>query len=68
MARQLYSQTHGDVEMHFVAFDTSAEHFRFLKDTGGSAFEAADGNQLQARLTEIYEKRIFAEAMPAEKP
>ena len=67
IARQLYAQTHGDVEMHFVAFDTSARHFGFLKETGGTVFEAADEKQLQARLTEIYEKRIFAEAMPAEK-
>lgn len=67
MARQLYSQTHGEVEMHFVAFDTSSRHFGFLKQTGGSVVEAADAKQLQARLTEIYEKRIFAEAMPAEK-
>lgn len=67
IARQLYSQTHGDVEMHFVAFDTSAKHFGFLKETGGSVFEAADEQQLQARLIEIYEKRIFAEAMPAER-
>ncbi|MBS0202633.1 MAG: VWA domain-containing protein [Planctomycetes bacterium] len=67
MARQLYSQTHGDVEMHFVAFDTAASHFGFLSQTGGSVVVAADENQLQARLTEIYEKRIFAEAMPAEK-
>jgi len=67
MAQQLYSQTHGDVEMHFVAFDTSARHFGYLRKTGGSVVEAADGSQLQERLTEIYEKRIFAEAMPAEK-
>lgn len=67
MARQLYSQTHGDVEMHFVAFDTSAKHFGYLNAAGGSVVEAADASQLQERLTEIYEKRIFAEAMPAEK-
>lgn len=67
MARQLYSQTHGDVEMHFVAFDTSAKHFGYLSTAGGSVVEAADESQLQERLTEIYEKRIFAEAMPAEK-
>ena len=67
IARQLYSQTHGEVEVHFVAFDTSPKHFGFLKDTGGSVFEAADEQQLQARLIEIYEKRIFAEAMPAER-
>jgi hypothetical protein len=33
----------------------------------GSAVEAADGEQLKRRLTELYEKRILVEAMPAEK-
>ena len=67
IARQLYLKTDGDVRMHFVAFNTSAEHFDFLKETGGSVVEATDGPQLQSRLIEIYEKQIFAEAMPAEK-
>jgi len=67
VARQLHEQTQGDVEMHFVAFDTSAEHFGFLARVNGHVVEAADGEQLQARLSEIYEKRILAEAMPAEK-
>jgi hypothetical protein len=67
VARQLYSQTKGDVEIHFIAFDTSARQFAFLKDVNGSVVEAADGAQLQARLVELYEKRILVEAEPAEK-
>ena len=67
VAGQLYSQTKGDVEIHFIAFDTSAHQFGFLKDVNGSVVEAADGAQLQARLMELYEKRILVEAMPAEK-
>jgi len=67
VARGLFAQTRGEVELHFVAFDTSASHFAFLKDVNGHAVEAADGEQLSAQLTEIYEKRILAEAMPAEK-
>jgi hypothetical protein len=67
MARQLFAQTKGDVEIHFVAFDTSARNFAFLKNVNGSVVEAADGAQLQARLVELYEKRILVEAMPAEK-
>ncbi len=67
VARQLYSQTHGEVEIHFVAFDTSAEKFGFLTEVNGYTVEAADGMQLDSRLSEIYEKRILAEAMPAEK-
>jgi Mg-chelatase subunit ChlD len=67
VARGLFAQTHGEVELHFVAFDMSASHFAFLKNVNGHAVEAADGEQLAAKLSEIYEKRILAEAMPAEK-
>jgi hypothetical protein len=61
MARQLYHQTEGAVEIHFVAFDTSSRHFGFLKDVNGHVVEAADGKQLQDQLVQIYDKRIFAE-------
>jgi Mg-chelatase subunit ChlD len=67
VSRQLFAQTHGEVEMHFVAFDTSAGKFAFLSEVNGHTVEAADGAQLQAQLSDIYEKRILAEAMPAEK-
>lgn len=67
VSRQLFAQTHGEVEMHFVAFDTSADKFGFLSGVNGYTVEAADGAQLQARLSDIYEKRILAEAMPAER-
>lgn len=67
MARQLYAQTKGDVELHFVAFDTSAEKFAFLKNVNGNVHEAGDGAQLQQHLVDLYEKRILVEAMPAEK-
>jgi len=67
IARQLHKQTGGEVEIHFVAFDTSAARFAFLKDANGSVVEAADGDQLQAQLSAIYEKRILAEAA-AEQP
>jgi Mg-chelatase subunit ChlD len=68
VAAQLFEQTKGEVEIHFVAFDTSASHFAFLRDVNGYVVEAADGGQLEKQLSEIYEKRILAEAMPAEQP
>jgi Mg-chelatase subunit ChlD len=67
IARMLHEQTKGDVEIHFVAFDIASAKFDFLKSVNGQVVEAADGAQLQARLTDIYEKRILAEAPPAEK-
>ena len=67
VARVLHEQTGGEVEIHFVAFDTSAGHFAFLKKVNGFVVEAADGAQLDARLADIYEKRILAEAPSAEE-
>lgn len=64
VARQLHSQTQGEVALHFIAFDTSGAQFAFLKEVNGTVAEAADGAQLQQRLVEIYEQRILAEAMP----
>jgi len=61
VSRQLFSQTGKEVEMHFVAFNTQAKHFRFLSDVNGHVVEAADGGNLQAELNRIYEKKILAE-------
>ncbi len=68
IAQQLYAQTGGEVELHFVAFDTSAAQFDFLKKVNGFVVAAAGGEQLRQRLTEIYEKRILAESMAEEAP
>jgi Mg-chelatase subunit ChlD len=67
VARQLFDQTGGEVELHFVAFDTSASKFGFLRSVNGHVVEASDEQQLGTKLAEIYEKNILAEAMPAEK-
>lgn len=67
VARALHAQTGGEVEMHFVAFDTAADGFAFLKQVNGDVVEAADGAQLDARLAAIYEQRILAEALTVEK-
>jgi Mg-chelatase subunit ChlD len=61
VARGLHAQTDGAVELDFVAFDTKASQFSFLKDVKGSVVEAADGSQLQKELAKIYETRILAE-------
>jgi len=61
VARQLYAQTNGAVELHFVAFDTSASQFKFLSGVNGHVVEAADGRQLQDELTKVYESRILVE-------
>jgi hypothetical protein len=62
VAQQLHEQTRGAVTIFFVAFDTSAAHFKFLSGVNGHVVEAADGGQLQAQLAKIYEERILLEA------
>lgn len=66
IARLYHEATEGAVPIHMVAFDTSSKKFRFLKNVNGDVVEAADGAQLEERLGEIYDQRIFAEAMPSE--
>ena len=61
IARNLYGLTDGGVEMHFVAFDTAASRFAFLKDVNGQAVQADDGARLQNELNRIYEERILVE-------
>jgi Mg-chelatase subunit ChlD len=61
VARGLFAQTKGEVELQFVAFDTSARVFEFLKEVNGDVVEAGNGEQLQAELTKIYEQRILVE-------
>jgi Mg-chelatase subunit ChlD len=62
VARQLHLQTKGEVKMYFIAFDIAANKFRFVKEVGGEVVEASNGDQLQAHLANIYEKKILAEA------
>jgi Mg-chelatase subunit ChlD len=67
VARLLFAQTSGEVEMDFVAFDTSARQFKFLGQVNGHAVEAADGAQLQKELSKIYKDKILAEAPDSPK-
>jgi von Willebrand factor type A domain len=68
VARQLHEQTKGDVTIFFVAFDTSAVHFKFLSGVNGQVIEAADGGQLQKELAKIYEERILLETPIKSRP
>lgn len=67
VARHLHAQTEGEVEMQFVAFDTSASQFQFLKDVNGHVVEASDGAKLQGELEKIYQQRILVEKEEPEK-
>ena len=55
----MFEQTKGEVTVYFVAFDTSAIKFAFLKDYNGHAIEAKDGAQLNAELSKLYQEKIL---------
>ncbi len=61
IARNLYGLTEGGVQLQFVAFDTSASRFGFLKDVNGEVVQADDGARLQDELKRIYEEKILVE-------
>lgn len=61
IAHQLFDRTQGEVELQFVAFDTAADQFKFLKDVNGHVVEASDGIKLQTELEKIYQERILVE-------
>ncbi|HXG12723.1 MAG TPA: vWA domain-containing protein [Gemmataceae bacterium] len=61
IARHLHARTEGEVELQFVAFDTSARQFDFLKEVNGHVVQADDGARLQTELEKIYQERILVE-------
>jgi Mg-chelatase subunit ChlD len=65
VARDIFRKSEGGVQIHFVAFDTSPQKFAFLSDVGGSVLGATNGMDLKAKLDEIYQGKILAEAVDA---
>jgi hypothetical protein len=65
VAREIFHKSDGAVQVYFVAFDTSAEKFAFLKDVGGDVIAAGTGAELRTALDGIYTGKILAEAVDA---
>ena len=65
VAREIWRKSEGGVQIHFVAFDVSADKFAFLKDVGGHVMTAANGDELKKTLDQVYQGKILAEAIDA---
>ena len=65
VAREIFQKSEHGVQMYFVAFDTSADRFGFLKDVQGDVIGAGNGTELRNALDRIYKGRILAEASTA---
>lgn len=64
VAHEIFQKSERAVEMYFVAFDTSADRFAFLKQVQGDVIGAGNAPELKQALDEIYQGRILAEVSP----
>jgi len=62
VAREIFQKSEHGVAIYFVAFDTDADRFAFLKQVQGDAIGAGSGEELRKALDEIYQGRVLAEA------
>ncbi|HEX2204488.1 MAG TPA: vWA domain-containing protein [Longimicrobium sp.] len=62
VAREIRDRSEGGVGMYFVAFDVDPAKFAFVEEVGGEVLPAAGGAQLREALSEVYRKKILAEA------
>ncbi len=62
VAQEIFTRSDGGVGMYFVAFDTDAEKFAFLRTVKGDVVTAQNGAALSASLAELYEGKVLAEA------
>jgi len=62
VAQEIFQKSEHGVAIYFVAFDTSADRFAFLKQVQGDVIGAGSGVELRRALDDIYQGRILAEA------
>jgi Mg-chelatase subunit ChlD len=62
VAREIFTRSDGGVGMYFVAFDTDADKFGFLRDVKGDVVSAQNGAALQTTLAALYEGKVLAES------
>jgi len=62
MAHEIFKKSQGGVGIYFVAFDTDADKFAFLRDVKGDVVSAQNGAALEASLASLYEGKVLAEA------
>lgn len=62
IAREIFSKSEGGVGIYFVAFDTDAGKFGFLREVKGDVVSAQNGAALEASLAALYEGKVLAES------
>lgn len=62
VAHEIFTRSDGGVGMYFVAFDTKADKFAFVRDVKGDVVSAQNGAALEASLAALYEGKVLAES------
>ena len=62
VAAEIAARSEGGVGMYFIAFDTDAKKFGFLRDVKGDVVAAQNSTALQASLSTLYESKVLAES------
>jgi hypothetical protein len=68
VAREIAARSDGSVRMYFVAFDTDAGKFGFVRAVKGDVVAAQNSAALQASLSSLYESKVLAEAAVEPEP
>jgi hypothetical protein len=63
VAREIAARSEGGVRMYFIAFDTDAEKFGFLREVQGDVVSAQNSTALQTSLATLYESKVLAESV-----
>jgi len=68
VAHEIFKRSDGGVGMYFVAFDTDADKFGFLRDVKGDVVSAQNGAALEKSLASLYEGKVLAESTAEPSP
>jgi Mg-chelatase subunit ChlD len=63
VANEIARRSDGGVRMYFIAFDTDAEKFAFVREVKGDVVTAQNSAGLESSLSSLYESKVLAESV-----
>ena len=63
VAAEIARRSEGGVRMYFIAFDTDADKFAFVRDVKGDVVTAQNSAALRSSLASLYESKVLAESV-----
>jgi Mg-chelatase subunit ChlD len=63
VAEEIARRSDGGVRMYFIAFDTDADKFAFVREVKGDVVTAQNSAGLESSLSSLYESKVLAESV-----